>query len=87
MDEGADPDTAMSRAVRELALPLGSATATTIAAFIPMLLSKGGTGDFTRSLPTVIIITLAVSYVFAVTVTPVLVGWILKTMRHPKRPE
>ena len=33
-------------AVRELAMPLGTATGTTLAAFIPMLMAKGGTADF-----------------------------------------
>ncbi len=57
---------------RGLALPLGTATGTTLAAFVPMLVSKGGTADFTRALPLLIMLTLAVSYLFAVLVTPVL---------------
>ncbi len=56
--------------VRELAGPLGAATGTTVAVFVPMLASSGDTADFTRALPVVIILMLVVSYLFAVLVTP-----------------
>ena len=72
LDAGLSGVEAAMRAVRELALPLGAATGTTLAAFVPMLLSTGPTGDFTRALPIVIMLTLTVSYGFAVLVTPVL---------------
>ena len=72
LDQGHHVRQAAADAVRSLALPLGAATGTTLAAFLPMLLAKGGTADFTRSIPVLIMLTLLVSYVFAVTVTPVL---------------
>ncbi|MEM6453505.1 MAG: efflux RND transporter permease subunit, partial [Acidobacteriota bacterium] len=78
LDRGAAPTAASADAVRELGLPLGSATGTTLAAFVPMLISKGPTADFTRSIPTLIMLTLAISYVFAVLVTPVLGELVLR---------
>ncbi len=78
LDRGDGARDAAVGAVRELAIPLGSATGTTLAAFVPMLLSKGPTGDFTRALPIVIMLTLVVSYVFAVTVTPVIASKVLR---------
>lgn len=69
---------AAADSVRELALPLGTATGTTLAAFVPKLLSKGETGDFTRALPVLIMLTLSVSYLFAVLVTPVLSQLLLR---------
>ena len=72
LDRGAAPREAAAAAVRELAVPLAAATATTIAAFIPMLLAQSGTADFTRSIPVMIILTLSISYLFAVFVTPIL---------------
>jgi multidrug efflux pump subunit AcrB len=65
-------------AVRELAGPLGASTATTLAAFTPMLLSKGGTADFTRGIPVMIMLTLIVSYLLAISVAPMLSGHFLK---------
>lgn len=58
--------------VRELAMPLAGATGTTMAAFIPMLAAQGTTAIFTRAIPVVIILTLTVSYLFAMVVTPTL---------------
>lgn len=69
---------AAAASVRELAVPLATATGTTLAAFVPMLASKGNTGDFTRAIPTVIMLTLVVSYLYAVAVTPVLSAMTLR---------
>lgn len=71
LDHGATPRDASLGAVRELAVPLAGATGTTLAAFVPMLLSGGPTAEFTRAIPVLLILTLTVSYVFAVFVTPV----------------
>ena len=72
LDQGQGRLRAATGAVRELALPLVTATGTTAAAFVPMLLSQGPTAEFTRSLPVVLILTLAISLLYAVTLTPVL---------------
>ncbi len=68
---------AARRSVRELAGPLGAATGTTVAVFIPMVLARGDTADFTRAVPSMIILMLLVSYVYAVMVTPIMAGWFL----------
>ena len=78
LDRGLQVRQAAVESVRSLALPLGTATGTTLAAFVPMLLAKGGTGDFTRSIPILIMLTLSVSYLFAVLVTPVLAELLLR---------
>jgi multidrug efflux pump subunit AcrB len=70
--------TAAKNAVVELAGPLGASTATTLAAFTPLLLSKGGTADFTRGIPVMIMLTLCISYLLAVTLAPLLAGLVLK---------
>jgi len=77
IDQGHSPSAAAQGAVRELAVPLAGATATTLAAFTPMLLSEGPTAAFTRSIPVVIMLTLTVSYLCAVFLTPVLSEMIL----------
>lgn len=78
LDQGLDRRSAAIQAIRELAFPLATATGTTIAAFVPMYVSEGPTGDFTRAIPAVAMLTLTVSYLFAVTVTPVLAALLLK---------
>jgi multidrug efflux pump subunit AcrB/outer membrane protein TolC len=72
LDRGLDKAEAARRAVRDLATPLAAATATTLAAFVPMLLARSTTGDFTRAIPVVVMLTLTVSFLFAMLVTPIL---------------
>lgn len=78
LDRGASRGEACACAVRELATPLAAATGTTLAAFTPLLLSAGDTADFTRGIPVMVMITLAVSYLYAMLVTPILGAAILR---------
>jgi multidrug efflux pump subunit AcrB len=78
MVAGAKPGAAVVGAVRELIGPLGASTATTLAAFTPLLLSKGGTGDFTRGIPVMIMLALTVSFFLSVTLAPLLAARFLK---------
>lgn len=82
IDMGLPPVRASLLTVRTLAFPLFAATGTTLAAFMPNLVAGGPVGDFTRSLPIVVIVTLVLSYVFAVLVTPTLAAMFLKPRRH-----
>ncbi|ROO24243.1 acriflavin resistance protein [Salinisphaera orenii MK-B5] len=78
LNAGDTPAAAAAGAIRELAGPLFAATGTTLAAFVPMLLSEGNTADFTRALPITIMLSLTVSYLFAVTVTPLVCQFALR---------
>ncbi|MDO9475597.1 MAG: efflux RND transporter permease subunit [Pseudohongiella sp.] len=78
LNQGSTAYEAMSDAVKELAGPLGASTGTTLAAFTPLLLSSGGTADFTRGIPVMIMLTLSVSYILAISFTPLLAAWFLK---------
>ena len=77
LDSGDAPQAAAAHSVRELAVPLGGATATTLAAFVPMLIARGPTAEFTRAIPVLIMLTLSVSYLFALLVTPTLAEMVL----------
>lgn len=76
--EGAKRGAAAVGAVRELVGPLGASTATTLAAFTPLLLSKGGTGDFTRGVPVMIMLSLTISFLISISVAPLLAARFLK---------
>lgn len=69
---------AVQSAIAEMAGPLGASTATTLAAFTPLLLARGGTADFTRGIPVMIMLTLLISYLLAVSVSAMLAGRFLK---------
>jgi multidrug efflux pump subunit AcrB len=78
LDRGKGRAQAAVTAVAELAGPLAAATGTTLAAFTPLLLSTGDTADFTRAIPTMVMLILVVSYVYAVLVTPAVAAAVLK---------
>jgi multidrug efflux pump len=72
LDQGRSPKDAAALSVRELAGPLAAATGTTLAAFTPLLLARGDTADFTRGIPVLVMLTLVISYLYAVFATPVM---------------
>ena len=78
IDQGQRGSDASVISVKSLAMSLGSATGTTIAAFMPMLLSQGNSADFTRAIPTMIILSITVSYIYAILVTPAFSHMFLK---------
>src|SRR5690554_3433514 len=82
LDEGMRRLDALRQAVNELAGPLGASTGTTLAAFAPLLLAKGGAADFTRGVPVMIMLTLSVSYLLAISVVPLLAARFLKPRRN-----
>ena len=84
IDRGSPPHQAAIESIKELASPLASATATTLAAFVPMLINEGTTAEFTRALPIVIMLTLTMSYLFAIFVTPSLSELFLKRRKNAK---
>lgn len=83
LNQGETRQQAVSAAIGELAGPLGASTATTLAAFTPLLLAKGGTADFTRGIPVMIMLTLSVSYLLAISVAPLLAGRFLSPVARP----
>src|SRR6056297_681960 len=86
LDRGRSRREACSASVRELAAPLAAATGTTLAAFAPLLLSSGDTADFTRGIPIMVMLTLTVSYFYALLVTPILGAAVLKPAPERNQP-
>ncbi|MFO7529379.1 MAG: efflux RND transporter permease subunit [Marinobacter sp.] len=85
LDQGMRRLDALRQAVSELAGPLGASTGTTLAAFAPLLLSKGGAADFTRGVPVMIMLTLSVSYLLAISAVPLLAAKFLKPRKNLHR--
>jgi multidrug efflux pump len=74
ISEGIDRKEAFIRAARLMFWPIVSSTATTLAAFLPMLLWPGIIGKFMSYLPIMVIITLIASLITAMVFLPVLGG-------------
>lgn len=60
------------KATQQVAWPIISSTVTTIFAFFPMLMMYNSSGDFIRSMPIMVVITLLVSLFISLTLTPFL---------------
>jgi len=72
IDRGEDALSAVSAVVSQTAMPLLGATAVAITAFASIGTSEDSTGEYTRSLFTVILISLSMSWLTAVTTTPLM---------------
>lgn len=62
----------------QIAWPIVSATATTVLAFVPMMMMGDVTGEFIRSMPVTVVFTLTASLLVALTLTPYLSSKFLK---------
>ncbi len=74
MAEGQDRADAYILAARRMFWPVASSTATTLAAFLPMLLWPGVPGEFMSFLPITVILVLSASLLTAMVFLPVLGG-------------
>ncbi|MEM0953833.1 MAG: efflux RND transporter permease subunit [Pseudomonadota bacterium] len=74
---GAEANQAIAAAVTRMRLPLFSSTATTVLAFMPMVILPGPAGDFLGSIAKAVVIMLVASLLLALIVTPVLAAWLL----------
>jgi len=73
-----DRSRALKETGSELAIPLLSSSLTTILVFLPLMLAQHGSGEYTRNISLVILITLLVSWLLAMMVTPTLCRRFLK---------
>ncbi len=72
INEGMDKVKAAFEGTKEVAVPVFTSTLTTLAAFATLLALPGEAGQFAMSLPQVVMISLSVSYVVSMLVTPAL---------------
>lgn len=72
LDRGEEPKTAAIRGLGEIHLAVLAGAATTVAAFIPLMVMEGDIGDFIRSIPIVVSLMLVGSVLVAHFVTPLL---------------
>ena len=84
---GKDRITAVIEGTAEIAMPVISATLTTMAAFLPMLLMTGVTGEYMGFLPKTVAIALSASLVIALVANPLILSMLMKqtTKKGPHR--
>jgi len=76
---GRDRLTAVREAISEIFRPLVGSTLTPVVVFIPLAFLQGVTGVFFRALALTMVVALLASLVLAVTLTPSLAAWLLRT--------
>ncbi len=86
LEEGWDRVEAAKKATGEVALPIIAATATTLAAFTPLLFWPGEVGSFMGYLPKTLIITLTSSLFVALVIVPTLCAMFMKLDGTPSEP-
>lgn len=82
MKEGKKAMAAAIDSANELKTSLLISSLTTAAAFLPIYLAQSQTGEYVRSIFTVVTITLLASWVTAMTLIPLLCVWILKVEKE-----
>ena len=78
MDEGVPRIEATKQGVGEVAMPIIASTATTLAAFLPLVLWDGIVGKFMQWLPITLIIVLSSSLFVALVINPMLISLYMK---------
>ncbi|MBL7032094.1 MAG: efflux RND transporter permease subunit, partial [Nitrospira sp.] len=79
MDQGVSRIDSAMRATSEVAWPVIGSTATTLAAFSPMIFWPGIMGEFMSYLPITLIVTLTSSLFVAMVINPALAAFFMKT--------
>jgi multidrug efflux pump subunit AcrB/outer membrane protein TolC len=93
LDHGVPIDEAAERSADEMAIPVLAATLAIIAAFAPMLYLSGATGEFIRALPITVALSLTISFLVAMFLTPMMSKWFIRTglqtesHEHPDKPK
>lgn len=79
LDHGVPLDEAAERAASEMAIPVLTATLAIIAAFAPLLSLNGALGEFIRALPITVALSLSISYMVAMFLTPMMSKALIRT--------
>jgi multidrug efflux pump subunit AcrB/outer membrane protein TolC len=82
LDRGVERAEAAWRSATELTVPVLTATATIVAAFIPMLMISGAVGEFIQALPIAVAVSLTCSFVVAMLLTPLLAQFFIHKGLH-----
>lgn len=86
LEEGWDRATAAKKATGEVAIPIIAATATTLAAFAPLLFWPGEVGSFMGFMPKTLMVTLTSSLFVALIIVPTLCAMYMRLDGTPAKP-
>lgn len=73
------------KGAKDVAIPVLTATLTTVAAYIPLLILPGTAGEYIRSIPQIVMISLTASYLVALLFTPTMAYLFFKEGRGSQK--
>jgi multidrug efflux pump subunit AcrB/outer membrane protein TolC len=82
LDRGIPRSEAAWQCVREVVVPVLTATLTIIASFLPLLILTGSVGEFIQALPVTVAVALSVSFIVAILLTPLLCRFFIRQGLH-----
>ena len=82
MNNGYEATDAAVKGTSQIAWAVTSSTATTVLAFVPIILMNNITGDFIRSMPATVVYTLSASLLISLSITPYLSSKFLKVKNN-----
>ena len=82
LDRGVPRQDAGWQCVREVLVPVLTATLTIIASFLPVLILTGSVGEFISALPVTVSVALSVSFIVATLLTPLLCRFFIRRGLH-----
>jgi len=77
---------AIQEGISEIFRPLVGSTLTPVVVFIPLAFLEGITGVFFRALALTMVVSLLTSLILAITLTPSLAAWLIRSRREEKTP-
>ncbi|MCB1173212.1 MAG: efflux RND transporter permease subunit [Leptospiraceae bacterium] len=84
LEEGLSPKDAALKGLANVVRPVFGTIITTIIAFLPMYFVPGIVGDFSREIPTMVIVALSASFLEATTVLPAHIGHARRSSAGPR---
>jgi multidrug efflux pump subunit AcrB len=85
LEEGESRLDAVKQCGKTLAIPLLTSSLTTILVFLPLMLAQSASGEYTRSVSLVILISLMMSWFLSLSVTPLLCYHFVKIKKHEEQ--
>lgn len=85
IDSGQGKMEACVEGVKEVAIPVFTSTLTTVGAFTPLLMLPSVSGEYVKSVPQIVIISLSLSYMVALFVTPTMAYLFFKPEHYKER--
>jgi len=87
LGSGLKREAAVQSGLAQILKPLVASTLTPVVVFLPLAFLDGITGVFFRALAMTMVVSLLMSLILAVTVTPSLAAWLMRSRRKPGSPE